>query len=361
MSKPTFKISAETSNNKAIIRIDGSISNWSNSAVEFKSKLDSIIKDGIKDVDVYINSGGGSCFEANEISNELLRFQGAKKAYLGALCASAATYIATKIGYVIASKNTSYMIHKPMMSVDGNSSQIEAQLKALKNIQEDYINSYSTKTGLTVAKIETMWVEDFWMNAEEAKKLGFIDEIEGDLSALTEDDILALKASGYKNIPNLTATVQPKNEHMKQLLITALALSATISDTELVAHIDGLKAKAAKADDLEKQLNALTLKGAEDKADAVIEAALIAKKITASNKDFYKKSLMGNFDDTKKVLDDMPAVVSLSANLSKTSDTDKSNWTYEDYQNKDIKALEELAANDEAHFQKLFDAHYAKK
>lgn len=371
MSKKSLQITAEVKDNKAIIRIDGQISSWNNYAQWFKAKLDEIIANGVTDATVYINSGGGNCFEANEIANEIKRFKGTVTAHLGALCASAATYIACQCSKVIAASNVSYMIHKPMTWFEGNSDQVKADLKLLENLEAHYLKTYTTKTGLSEQKIKDMWVQDFWMDAEQAKELGFINEIEGEAD-ITQEDVNAI--ASYKGAPKITASaVHPPTNlntdiQMKQLLITALALKELIgadpTDAQVMAHVDALKVKAAKADSLEKELNDLKKATNDEKAENAVNAAIEAKKITAAQKDYFKKQLVANFDETKAVLDSMPAVVKLSAQTTTTGtgkSEDRSTWTYADYQEKNPSALAELAKNDEAKFKELFEAHYGKK
>lgn len=366
MSKELLKISVKAEGNNAVIRISGRISDWNNSASDFKNQLDALIKQGIVDADIYLNTPGGDCFQAAEIVNEILRFTGKTHAHLGAVCASAGTYIASKCSFVTSAKNTNYMFHKPMMGTEGNADQIKADLKLLENLQADYAKAYSAKTGLSIAKIESMWVQDYWMNADEAKKLGFVDAVEGEAD-ITEQDVLAVKA--YKNAPSITATAVQSNEtnpldkQMKQILITALALVATASDAEVLAHVEGLKTKAAKADDLQAKLTALENKTKEDSVEAELKVHTDAKRITAAQHPFWKKQLLANFDETKATLDSMPALVKLSAEIqtgSASDNIDRSKWTYSDYQEKDPKALEALATNDEPKFKELFKAHYGQ-
>lgn len=363
MSKKQLHITAEAKGNIAEIRIEGEISSWQNTASDFKSQIDSLVANGITNAIIYINSGGGSCFEANEISNVLDRFTGIKTAKLGALCASASTYIASKCDKVSSVRNISYMIHKPSIYVGGNSTELESSLKLLKNLESDYLNTYSKKTGLSIKEIEALWVSDYWMNAEEAKAKGFIDEIDGE-AIITAQDVEVVKM--YKNAPKITASVtnqepQTINDKMKNLLITALALVATTSDAEVLAKVEELKAKASKADDLQAKLDTLLLTSKTEKATAAYEKARVGKKVIDSSKDFWMKQLMENFDEANATLESMPAMVKLSEQTSTSNEgrtIDRSNWTYADYQEKDSKALAELATNDEAKFKELAKAHY---
>jgi ATP-dependent Clp protease, protease subunit len=363
MTKNNLKISVSAEANKAIIRIDGGIYSWRNSAPDFKTQLDNLIIQGYVNADIYINSPGGDCFQANEIANEILRFTGVTNAYLGALCASAGTYIACKCNKVTGAKNVSYMIHKPMTNFTGNSDQVKADLKLLENLQSDYANTYAEKTGLPVSKIESLWTQDYWMNSEEALKLGFIDEIEGE-ATITEQDVLALKA--YKNAPNIIASATQNqnltnlNTQMKESLITVLALVATATDAQIIAQIDILKSKAAKADALETELDALKKATNEKEVAAVLKTALDGKKITAAQEPYFKKHLTANFEETKAVLESMTPMVKLSEQTEGNTGSivDRSKWTYADYQDKDPKALASLAKNDESSYKELAQAHY---
>lgn len=363
MNRKKLNITAEAKGNIAEIRIDGEISSWENTATTFKTQLDQLVASGITDAIIYINSGGGSCFQANEIANELIKFKGRKTAMLGALCASAATYIACKCDKVSSVRNISYMIHKPSIYVGGNSTELESTLKLLKNLEADYARTYSEKTGLSIKEIESLWVSDYWMNAEEAKSKGFIDEIDGE-AIITAQDVEVVKM--YKNAPNITASVtkhepQTINDKMKNLLITALALVATTTEAEVVAKVEELKAKASKADDLQAKLDTLLLASKTEKATAAYEKALAGKKVIASSKDFWVKQLMENYDEANATLEAMPAMIKLSEQTSGAitgSSIDRSSWTYADYQEKDATALAELATNDEAKFKELAKAHY---
>lgn len=365
MSKSNFKISADVSNNKAVIRIDGRISQWNNYASAFKAQLDSIISQGVLDATIYINSPGGDCFEGNEIANEIIRFKGKTTAVLGALCASAATYIASKCSYVIAAKNNNYMIHKPYTLMEGNSDQVESELKLLKNLEKNYAEAYASKTGLTVQKIESMWVQDYWMNSEEAKKLGFIDEIEGE-AEITDQDVTALKA--YKNAPSIvaTATEKPTTEIMKQILITALALAATATESEILAHVDGLKVKAAKADDLQRKMDQMQIDAKKEKVQAAMTKFRSEKKFIETSASYWEKQLTENYDETYGVLESMPSAVQFSKETGSGSGSgssgneDRSKWTYADYMEKDSAALAKMAKEDEPKFKALAEAHYGK-
>ena len=112
----TMNISAIKEKGKARIEIKGTIAGWRDSEKNFTRSVEDMIREGIKDVHLYINSPGGDCFEANEIVNVIRKFPGKITGEGGALVASAATYIAsdeTRRFIIHGEKNSDRRISTP--------------------------------------------------------------------------------------------------------------------------------------------------------------------------------------------------------------------------------------------------------
>ena len=373
MSKNKLKISvtANAENTQALITIDGNIRDWnSNSATSFKSQVSQLVEQGIKDAMLYINSGGGDCLEANEIANIIAMFPGTIKGQLGALCASAASYIACQCSYVSAAPNNSYMIHKPSGTVSGNLDEIQSALKLLQNLQDEYLKAYVEKTGLTADKIEAMWVRDYWMNAEEAKKLGFIDEILGEEAEITEDDVDSLSANGYKSIPKITATIkqieqnQPNktNNMDKKIITTALAMDSASTDDQILAAFQATVKKAGLYDAAKVELETTKTEALTVKINAELDTMIANKQIVAAQREFYRKNFVADFEGTKTEVAKLTSIKPLSAKLNTAAVAsvtgDRTNWTFADYREKDPKALEELAETEPETFERLAKSAY---
>ena len=370
VAKKVFKISAEANGNNAVIRIDGGIYSWKDSAKNFRDAVNSLVASGIKDATVYINSEGGDPFQANEICNELKKFTGNTTAMLGVMCASSATVIACGCKTVIAAPNSFYMIHKPAMCTEGTLEEIKADLKLLEAMQNQFAKMYADKTGMKVTEIEAMWGQDYWMDANEALTKGFVDSIDDEEAEVTEDDVEAMSA--YKKAPKITATAKTQNQNNnltetdmnKDLIIMALGMDPKSTDAQVTAALTAMAAKAAKYDAVSSELGTLKTTAIEEKAELTASAAVTEKKITAAQKDFYKKNLIADFAGTKAQIDALPALTALSSHLKPEGEQgateDRSKWTYADYQDKNPEALAELAAKDEAKFNVLAKAHFGK-
>lgn len=363
-------LTAESKDGKAYVRIIGRIVDWNaNNSKDFQAKVDELIKTH-SDCEVYINSQGGSVFEAAEINNQLKRFK-TVTVTVGSLAASAATYFIACYP-TTASLNSQIMIHKPSIYTGGNEDQIQADLKLLKNVTQDYLAKYSKKTGKTTAEIEELWkAGDYWMSATEAKSDGFIDFIDDEAEAvMTAEDVSILEACGAPIIPKVTSenkpTQKPKNQNImnREELIAFLGLSADATDEQIEAaksalKVDALKQRSQEAAD--KQKNETE---ANAKAEKLVDDAIVAKKLTADQKETWLGLAKADFNGTEKALNAMLSREKLSANLTPadgSNDASRAKWTLEDYLEKDPEAYEKLKVEKPKEAEALEAAYFGKQ
>lgn len=126
-----------------------------------------------KDLNVYINSGGGSVFAGMAIYNMLKR-HGEKnkvKIYVDGLAGSIASVIAfagTEAPEVPS--NAFLMIHKPWGAVAGNADELRKMADDLDKVQGGILNVYENhlKEGVTIDKVEELINAETWMDGKEA-------------------------------------------------------------------------------------------------------------------------------------------------------------------------------------------------
>lgn len=70
------------------------------------------------------------------------------------------------------------MIHLPWMEAQGNHSQIQEYLKGLKNVEDELVNFYSESIGIDENTIHSLLANETFLNAEEAKNLGFATSLQ---------------------------------------------------------------------------------------------------------------------------------------------------------------------------------------
>jgi len=356
MSKQQI-ISIKAEDGKAIIYLKGRIGRYWNDSDEFGWKVDGFVKEGITDLDIYINSPGGDAIEANEIANIIKRFKGTVRGFGGALVASAVTYIACHCDTFEMAENGQYMYHKPYTSLEGNVDEIKARLKILENITANYVKTYARKTGKSEAEILEAMKQDVWLSASEAKEQGFIDGITDatEIDAKTQAEILAC---GCPTLPNITAKKKSKTK----------ILSPKVKEMSFDKSLLGLKADAT-TEEVEAKIKALNdsakaAKGA--KAEYLVNAAITAKKITADEKAEYLELAQSNYTLAEKIFAKKESVEAISLKLETTKPVveageDRSKWGYDTWADKAYDELVAMSENDTKKYDALVKAKVGEK
>jgi ATP-dependent Clp protease protease subunit len=136
-------------------------------------------EDPKKDINLYINSPGGSVTAGlaivdtmNHIKNNVSTTCVGIAASMGALVLSAGTK-----GKRFALTNSEVMIHQPHGGAEGQASDIEISARHIMKIRENLNKILAKNTNQPLSKIEKDVDRDFFMSAEDAKKYGIIDKV----------------------------------------------------------------------------------------------------------------------------------------------------------------------------------------
>ena len=169
---------------------DKEIYDWLNMEAVCPRDVDKALA-GNEDVTLLINSGGGDVMAGNEIYSALKRYEGKVTAEITGYAASAATIIACGADLVRANPGTQYMIHNVSTFAGGDKNDMESTAQILKTMDRSIANIYRLKTGMEIDELLAMMDSSSgnmgkWMDAVEAKKYGFIDEIIGDNGSLAQ-------------------------------------------------------------------------------------------------------------------------------------------------------------------------------
>ena len=126
-----------------------------------------------KDLNIYINSGGGSVFAGIAIYNMLKRYQGKKTCHVDALAgpiASLFPFVDSEIP--IIPSNAFLMIHKPWAWCEGNSIVMRKMADDLDVIESAIWNIYEENLvdGVNIETIKELMEKETWLNGEEAAK-----------------------------------------------------------------------------------------------------------------------------------------------------------------------------------------------
>lgn len=130
-----------------------------------------------EDIQVLINSGGGSVFAGSEIYTALKSYDANVEVVVTGLAASIASVIAMAGDTIKVSPLGQFMIHNAAMVASGDHNVHADTAEHLVMTSESIANVYATKTGLEVNELLQMMEDESWMTAEESVKLGFADEV----------------------------------------------------------------------------------------------------------------------------------------------------------------------------------------
>lgn len=131
----------------------------------------------VENITLHINSPGGSVFSAVAIANILKNHKAKVTANIDGLAASAATIITSACDTVRMPKNALFMIHNPITFAYGNNQEMQKTVQMLDKVKNSIIETYLNKTKTDKETLSELMDNETWMNAEEAKEYGFIDEI----------------------------------------------------------------------------------------------------------------------------------------------------------------------------------------
>lgn len=132
----------------------------------------------VSQINIYINSYGGSVFEGTAIYNQLKRHPAQKHVYIDGFACSVAATIAMCGDKVIMPRNTMMMIHNAWNIVAGNSAQLRKAADDLDTINEGNRQAYLQKAGdkITEDKLIQLLDAETWLTAEQCIEYGFADE-----------------------------------------------------------------------------------------------------------------------------------------------------------------------------------------
>lgn len=208
--KPWFTISNKAADKGPVdVLLYGEIGGgWSGDGVEakaFREEFDAIPK--ASPINLRIHSPGGSVFDGLAIYNTILGRSKDVTAYVDGLAASAASFIAMAASRVVMPKTSRMMIHDAQGFAIGDSEEMKQMAEILDRESDRIADIYAGKTGKTRDAMRALMKATTWMDGNEAKDLGFADEVTDKESVKNEFDL-----SVFRNVP--ATPNQPKNGPM---------------------------------------------------------------------------------------------------------------------------------------------------
>lgn len=302
--------------------IYGEIGGWWGDvqAKDFVEKLNRISADKIT---VRINSDGGDVFTAQAIYSSLKLHPASITVHIDGIAASAATIIAMAGDKIIMPENSMMMIHNPMTPIYGEADELREMAEVLDKVRDTIVAAYRAKTGLDDEKLIELMKAETWMTANEAKDLGFVDEVTEEIkiaAKLKEDSMVVngLTIDGYmcKTLPkdwinkwkveNKTPTAEPNGDmEVKNMTLEELK--------EKHPEIYNAAVKAGQEQEREriKLIEALAMPGHDDlvkkaKFDDAITPDVFAIRLIKAEKAVKEGYLQARQKDAQQVQNIQP-------------------------------------------------------
>lgn len=135
--------------------------------------------DAKKDIQIYLNSPGGSVYAGLGIYDTMQ--------YINPDVATICTGMAASMGAVLlcagtkgkrsALKHSRVMIHQPMGGAEGQVTDMEITVREVIKLKKELYDIISQHSGQPFDRVEKDGDRDYWMTSEEAKAYGMIDEL----------------------------------------------------------------------------------------------------------------------------------------------------------------------------------------
>ena len=136
-------------------------------------------QDPDKDIQMYINSPGGSITDGMAIYDTMQYIKCDVSTICVGMCASMAAFLlnAGAKGKRLALPNSEIMIHQPSAGTQGQVTDMAIHLKRFEIIKQRMNRIMAENTGKTVEEITAACERDNFMQAEEAREFGLIDKV----------------------------------------------------------------------------------------------------------------------------------------------------------------------------------------
>ncbi|MEY3399075.1 MAG: hypothetical protein RL220_1669 [Bacteroidota bacterium] len=135
--------------------------------------------DSTKDIQIYINSPGGSVYAGLGIYDTMQYIRPDVATICTGIAASMAAVLlcAGEKGKRTGLKHSRVMIHQPLGGARGQASDIEITAREIQKLKKELYDIIATHSGQTYDKVWADSDRDYWMIASEARDYGMIDEV----------------------------------------------------------------------------------------------------------------------------------------------------------------------------------------
>lgn len=192
--------------------------------VNAKSFIDELKEIKDKNINVHINSLGGSVFDGLAIYNALKNHAHKVTTKVEGICASISSVIAMGGDTIEMSENSLLMIHNPFAMSGGDANELRKTANILDKIRNEIADIYASKSKHDAEHYINLMDVESWFNSKESLELGLINGITKPISIQNNYDISKFqnittekinKVINHKN--NLVMSENTQNEKVEKI------------------------------------------------------------------------------------------------------------------------------------------------
>jgi len=311
------------------------------------------------DIEVLVNSPGGSVWEGTAIFNYLRDFEPTVR--IIGMAGSIASIIALAGKKIIMGPGSMFMVHNPSKLSIGNEHDHRLSADQLKAVKKAMIEAYQTRINKTEAELVEWLDTERYISGKEAKALGLADEFN---SEPQEAGKISVLDSTYSFVAMMNSENQPTTEYNNTTInneVPNMDLQTKVNSLqeELNAKVAENNTLTSKVSDLETQnqklegdLTAAKNKVLESKMEsykteeaAFVDNLIENKQIEATKKDFLVNDLVAKrledsgdaYNSMREFLNSKPVnpLTVPQATKDKATGEDGSSFDISDFNSKD--------------------------
>ena len=297
---------------------------------ELTAEIETLRKGGIQKYVFYVNSDGGEVVQGNSLFNYLDRTDIDVTFIIDGIAASMMAMLITNPKHKVrAAKHAKFMYHRVQGYVYGNSAEVRAHADMIDTFEASLVEMMAARMNTDSEAVKAEFFTDgtdHWLNAQQAKERGLIDEIIVGGKTMKEPDttMLTNKRDVYNFYNNQIINIKKQKKMARENNLYALAVGLPHDEDEskVVEKIQNitaenktitasLQAKDTEIASLKNQLQTFE----KSKVSGLINQAIAEKKIGEDERETYTALAEKDFDGVEKIINKLPGVEPITGKL----------------------------------------------
>jgi ATP-dependent Clp protease protease subunit len=188
--------------------------------------------DALEELHIELHSGGGSVFDGWRLYQALMDMRGRVKvvATINSLAASMASVVAMAADVIRIVRGGKLMIHEAATVTWGNAAEHFSAAQNLEEISDSIAQVYADRTGRTKDEMREAMRNTTWYGAEDARRIGLVDEIISGTATRADFDVSQLPMNIFRSDKELVEKIAGMEATLAEITAEHLADQDRLAD-----------------------------------------------------------------------------------------------------------------------------------